>query len=50
MDSEKLKFDITEIFMDHLKTPLQPSVCSEHSLRAADLGSGSHASVFYLLL
>jgi hypothetical protein len=50
MNSEKLKFDTTEISMDYLETFLEPFGCIEHSLGATDLHSGSYASVFDLLL
>jgi len=50
MNSEKLKFDTIEISMDKLETFLLLFGCVEHSLGATDLDSGSHASVFGLLL
>jgi hypothetical protein len=50
MNSEKLKFYTIEISMGHLETFLEPFGCREHSFGATDLDSGSHASVFDVLL
>jgi len=50
MNFKKLKCYTIEISMDYLETFLEPFGFIEHSLGATDLDSGSHTSVFDLLL
>jgi hypothetical protein len=49
MNSEKLKFDTTEISMGLLETLMESFGCIEHSLGATDLDSGSHVPDLDLL-